>query len=208
MMGAGVVTAALGYSLGREALKGITQPDLRPPTAAEARKKQHQETMMIVPEEQIVAQVSARISGKAAPAATPVAAPTPAQVTPTPPELAAGSPQMGLPVFSEIQGVKLEVRSVEKQGDLLILNVSLTNSGSRPVRFLYSFLSLTDNQGRSFSATTEGLPGELPPDGQTFTGTVSLASALLDGAETLTMSLNDYPDQQLELQLSGIPVIR
>jgi hypothetical protein len=30
MFGAGIVSAAAGFSIGREALKGITQPDARP----------------------------------------------------------------------------------------------------------------------------------------------------------------------------------
>lgn len=35
MVGAGVVSAAWGYALGREALKGVTQPEVRPTTVGE-----------------------------------------------------------------------------------------------------------------------------------------------------------------------------
>lgn len=204
MTGAGIVTGAWGYAMGREALKGITQPELRPTAVSETRRKPKQETMMIIPEEQILAEVTARITGKPLPAATPVAAaPTPAAAAETP----AAAP-VGLPVVGEAQGVKLEVRSVEQQGDALVMNVALTNSSGQPVRFLYSFLSLTDNQGRSLDATTDGLPGELPSGSETFTGTINVSSHLLEGAETLNLSLPDYPDQQITVQLSGIPVVR
>ncbi|HIK54466.1 MAG TPA: hypothetical protein IGS37_04815 [Synechococcales cyanobacterium M55_K2018_004] len=203
MMGAGFVSASLGYALGREALKGITQPDLRPTAVGEANKKKaaHQ-AMMIVPEEKILADVQARISGKpASPAAVAPVAPSPTpQVTP---------PSNGnFPISSEVQGVTLQVLNAQKQGDVLLLNVSLQNSSNTPVKFLYSSLSLTDNQGKMFNANTEGLPGELPPGGEVFAGTISIPLALLAGSETLSLTLMDYPDQQLKFELSGIPVVR
>ncbi len=68
MGGAGIVSAAWGYALGREALKGITQPDVRPvPAGSEDAQNQprHQE-MMIVPETKILEEVKGRISGNGA----------------------------------------------------------------------------------------------------------------------------------------------
>lgn len=68
MGGAGVISAAWGYALGREALKGITQPDVRPvPAGGEDAQSQprHQE-MMIVPETKILEEVKGRINGNGA----------------------------------------------------------------------------------------------------------------------------------------------
>lgn len=68
MGGAGVISAGWGYALGREALKGITQPDVRPTTAgSEAAQSQprHQE-MIIVPEAKILEEVKGRIDGNGA----------------------------------------------------------------------------------------------------------------------------------------------
>ena len=63
-------------------------------------------------------------------------------------------------------------------------------------------------QGRALSAITEGLPGELPPDGQEYNGTVSIPSALIENAQKLSLTLTDYPDQRLQLKMSEIPVAR
>jgi hypothetical protein len=104
--------------------------------------------------------------------------------------------------------VTLEVRSASQQGGSLLLNVSLKNDGANAVRFLYSFLNVTDDQGRALSAITEGLPGELPPNGQEFSGTVSIPTALLENAKRLSLTLTDYPDQKLQLKMSEIPVVR
>ncbi len=113
-----------------------------------------------------------------------------------------------LPLKSEDRGVTLEVRSASQQGGSLLLNVSLKNDGTNPVRFLYSFLNVTDDQGRAMSAITDGLPGELPPNGKEFSGTVSIPTALLEDAKKLSLTLTDYPDQKLQLKMSEIPVAR
>lgn len=89
-----------------------------------------------------------------------------------------------------------------------MLNVRLKNEGGDAVRFLYSFLNVTDNQGRALSAITDGLPGELPATGEEFSGTVSIPSALLEDAKTLSLTLTDYPDQKLQLKMSEIPIAR
>jgi len=68
MGGAGIVSASWGYALGREALKGITQPDVGPTTpGSEAAQGQprHQE-MVIVPEAKILEEVKGRIDGNGA----------------------------------------------------------------------------------------------------------------------------------------------
>lgn len=102
----------------------------------------------------------------------------------------------------------LEVRSASQQGGSLLLNVSMKNEGSSAVRFLYSFLNITDDQGRALSAITEGLPGELPANGEEFSGTVSIPTALLENSQKISLTLTDYPDQKLQLKMSDIPVVR
>jgi hypothetical protein len=58
------------------------------------------------------------------------------------------------------------------------------------------------------SAITEGLPGEVPANGEEFTGTVSIPTALLEDAKSLSLTLTDYPDQKLQLKMSEIPIAR
>jgi hypothetical protein len=226
MLGAGFVSAMWGFTLGHEALKGVTQPDVRP-TKKLADNKQAtpgKEGVPILREEDILVNVNEYINSKgkqsktdksdkkdaqannssqsrATPKPSPQASSTPASVTNT-------NSDVTLPVKSQDRGVTLEVRSASQQGGSLLLNVSLKNNGANAVRFLYSFLNVTDDQGRALSAITEGLPGELPPNGEEFAGTVSIPTALLEDAKNLSLTLTDYPDQKLQLKMSEIPVAR
>jgi hypothetical protein len=102
----------------------------------------------------------------------------------------------------------LQVNEATNEGTTLSLKVNLQNEGTTPVKFLYSFLEIKDNQGRSLSAITEGLPEELPPKSENFVGMVKIPNALVDDSQTLSLNLTDYPDQKLKLNISQIPVIR
>jgi len=69
-------------------------------------------------------------------------------------------------------------------------------------------LDVTDDKGRTLSASTEGLPAELPANGPTFSGTVSIPTPLLDDVKRISLALTDYPDQKLKLEVPNIPVER
>jgi hypothetical protein len=226
MLGAGFVSAMWGFTLGHEALKGVTQPDVRP-TKKLADNQQAASGKTGVPllrEQDILNRVNEYINEKnkeskkqnkdnkddqsnnnsqseAQAKASPEPSATQASFTTT-------NSDLQLPLKSEDRGVTLEVRSASQQGGSLLLNVSLKNDGTNPVRFLYSFLNVTDDQGRAMSAITDGLPGELPPNGKEFSGTVSIPTALLEDAKKLSLTLTDYPDQKLQLKMSEIPVAR
>lgn len=110
------------------------------------------------------------------------------------------------PLKSQDQGVTLVVNSASQLGDSLLLNITLKNEGTQAVQFLYSFLNVTDEQGRTLAAYTNGLPDELPANGEEFFGTVSIPIALLENAKKLSLALPDYPGQKLHLKISDIPV--
>jgi hypothetical protein len=216
MVAAGVVSGSWGYAVGREALKGVTQPDSRPgQTAGESQLPAHRQQVRLLKEADIIKNVKAqrlgdpgnskdnRTSEQLDPARTKAAI----EVVAAPSPIASAS-LAGFPISSQDQDVTLSVRSARQQEGYLLLEISLQNQGARSVQFLYSFMNVTDNQGRSFSANTEGLPNRLPPDSETFSGTVSLPTALLNDAQTLSLTLTDYPDQKLQLQVSDIPVMR
>lgn len=221
MLGAGFVSAMWGFTLGHEALKGVTQPDVRPTKklADNQQTSLGKEGVPILREEDILTNVNAYMNGKGEQPKTdnkdaqannsrkseteekpsPEAFSTEASFTST-------DSKLNLPIKSQDRGVTLEVRSANQQGGSLLLNVSLKNEGENAVRFLYSFLNVTDDQGRALSAITEGLPGELPANGEEFSGTVSIPTALLENAKKLSLTLTDYPDQKLQLKMSEIPV--
>lgn len=228
MLGAGFVSSMWGFTIGHEALKGITQPDVRP-TKKLVNDQQPaspgNEGVAMLREGDILANVRAYIKGKGNEAktdnnsakdsqdeSTPKSSPSdnesPNPDASSPDGALASTNSLNLPIKSQDKGVTLEVTSTSVQGGSLLLNVSLKNEGSDSVRFLYSFLNVTDDKGRALSAITEGLPGELPANGSGFSGTVSIPTALLDDAKALSLTLTDYPDQKLKLKMSEIPVTR
>lgn len=183
MLGAGFVSSMWGFTIGHEALKGITQPDVRPTKKLvneQPGTSSGKEGVKMLREAEILADVQAYIKSKANEAKSDrnsngdrqdestTKSPS-APESPDPeasPDRSLESPNsLSLPLKSQDRGVTLEVTSTSVQGGSLLLNVNLKNEGSNSVRFLYSFLNVTDDKGRALSAITEGLPGELPANG-------------------------------------------
>ncbi|NER33606.1 MAG: hypothetical protein F6J93_06035 [Oscillatoria sp. SIO1A7] len=217
MFGAGAVSARWGLSLGKEALKEITQPEISPTSKREEDQASliEGEGIIFLKEKEVLKNVKAQMQGK-----VPVEAPKPKKEEKKATEEPEKSPkkneeakpeskeQAGLPIVATDDKVTLEVRSMKKEGQALILDVTLKNESSRSVEFLYSFLSIKDDSGRSLSATTQGLPGKLSPNSQLHSGKVSIPIAVLGDAKKLSMTLTDYPDRKLELAIADIPVLR
>lgn len=239
MLGAGFVSAMWGFSLGHEALKGVTQPDVRPTKKLTNNQEVEPggKEVALLSERDILVNVHAYIhdqdkekdsntdtSDSESKSQTQTQKPeesatenqqselddesSASDVFNTETSFTSSGLNQNLPLKSQDRGVTLEVRSANIQGGSLLLDVSLMNEGDNPVRFLYSFLNVTDDKGRALSAITEGLPGELPSNGEEFSGTVSIPTALLDDAKALSLTLTDYPDQKLKLKMSEIPVAR
>lgn len=213
MFGAGVTSSVLGFTTGREALKGTTQPDVRPSNNAGSGKQgnpANKDQVSILKEKDILKTVKARIEGRdpektaQANIKTDKASPKPA----TAKKPGAPNASNKFPLNSRDGGIVLEVSAASQRGTSMLLDVSMKNEGSQAVRFLYSFLNVTDDRGRALSATADDLPAELPPNGQVYYGTVSIPTALLENAKEVSLTLTDYPGQKLQLQISGIPVAK
>ncbi len=213
MLMTGSVSAFLGFSMGSSALKGVTSPDGRPTSKLISSKNNDLQSVPIsfLKEEDIINQVKKRIEQNKTnnnrtreeeeeTVSTEDKSQQKAQELPEEP------PQPGFPVVAESEGVNMSVRSASYSGGQLILKVKMHNQSDESVRFLYSFLDVTDDKGRVLTATTDGLPAELPGNGPIFTGKISIPTALLNDVSSLTLSLTDYPAQKLKLQLSDIPV--
>jgi hypothetical protein len=210
MLAAGVVSAAYSFALGREALKGITQPDVRPLNNLPNRQSSaSRQGTMILREEDILKRVKVQMGQEKS--STAVNSESGAKPTTQKPVVAAdatGDPRSVLPIVAQDRNVKLEVKAVRQEGDVFVLDVTLVNRGDQSVRFLYSFLDVTDDRGRSLSATASNLPSELPAQSELFSGRVTIPIALVEDTKQLSLALTDYPDQRLQLKLSGIPVVR
>ncbi|MFB2881843.1 hypothetical protein [Floridanema aerugineum] len=212
MLVGGILSGIWGFALGREALKGVSQPDARP--TAKKNQKESQlvsKPLVFLKEADILKTVKTRIQEKGNQAKPEkkeadsnaneklIAKAEAAQKPPTVP---------GFPITTKDKGVVLEIRSTRQQEGFLMLDVSLKNESSQPVKFVYTFLDVTDNWGRPLSANIEGLPGELPANSQAFTGTVNIPNSVLENAEQLSLTLTDYPEQKIRLQAAGIPIAK
>ncbi|MFB2896614.1 hypothetical protein ACE1CI_27185 [Aerosakkonemataceae cyanobacterium BLCC-F50] len=212
MLVGGFLSGIWGFALGREALKGVSQPDARP--TAKKNQKDSQlasKPLIFLKEADIIKTVKTRIQEKGNQAKPEkkeadsntdnklIAKAEAAQKPPT---------QPGFPITTKDKGVVLEIRSTRQQEGFLMLDVSLKNESSQPVQFVYTLLDVTDNWGRPLSANIEGLPGQLPANSQAFTGTVNIPNSVLENAEQLSLTLTDYPEQKIRLQAVGIPVAK
>ncbi|MDB9315443.1 hypothetical protein PN462_20175 [Spirulina sp. CS-785/01] len=217
MSGAGVATGFWGYSLGHEALKGVTQPDVSPSKKLTQNNAgedgQEEELQILLSEEELIEQATAIMNGEVDPPTVEADGEKGENGKETGTNQNQGTQLVSvnkeaLPVKGEDAGVMMEVVDSAQEDGSLLLKVNLKNEGSEQVRFLYSFLEVRDDQGRALSAITDGLPGELPANGKAFSGTVKIPTALLSDSEELSITLTDYPDRQLELRLSEIPIVR
>ncbi|HIK22532.1 MULTISPECIES: hypothetical protein [unclassified Thermosynechococcus] len=201
-----LVTAFIGYHLGRDSLRGVSQPVVNPilGSAVNGNDQTEGERSPILDEAQIIAQTKARIAEMTEGSSDRkiVPAPTPANEPP------AAEPAVSrtLPIVAEDKGVRLEISRVDTLGQDLALQVSLKNDSSQGVQFIYTFLEITNDKGDLLSALTEGLPTELPAGSDLVKGTILIPKSLLNNTKTLTLRLASYPNQDVELQAANIPV--
>ncbi|MFM6310424.1 MAG: hypothetical protein ACKPGB_19590, partial [Dolichospermum sp.] len=188
MLGASSASGFLGFKLGTEALKGVTTPDGRPVNKFNSSKSNNpqQGIETFLKEEDILKAVNSRINNKNQSKKPEKSAVEEESKNNKPQEQEKSQRvveeplQPGFPVATESEGVTMSVQSVRYSGGDLLLRVNMQNKGSDAVRFLYSFLDITDDKGRNLSAITEGLPAELPAKGAEVKGTISIPTALLD----------------------------
>ena len=213
MLGAGCVSGMWTFKLGHQALKDVTQPDVRT-NRLRGRKGTSLQPgeVAILKEEDILTNVKTWIESKGKhpkPEKPQNEKKSSKQIPVQKTQSAAGEiSQPGFPITSRNQGVTLEVLSARYSGGSLLLKLNFKNEGAKAVQFLYSFLDVTDDQGRTLSANTQGLPEDLPANGQIFSGTLSIPMVLLDNVKKVSLTLTDYPEQQLRLQVPNIPLIK
>jgi hypothetical protein len=208
MLIAGGLSTYLGFLMGGEALKVVTQPDVNPENNSDNSKYLGgvYKGLKIVDEKDILVKVYNYVYTKENGTLPPVSSPPETQNSTGEPQTKNVPIKGNFPITNQNRGVIFAVSQAQMEGNSLLLNLDLKNESTEAVRFLYSFLDVRDDRGRPLSAIPEGLPGELPANSQNFNGTLRIPSALLDGVSNISLTLTDYPAQQLELKLEKIPV--
>ena len=212
MLAGGSASAYIGYLMGREALKVVTQPDINSEQSLD--KKQPvggtHKGLKIVTEREILINVYNYIEAKKK-GNRFVEQSLNQQLLDESTNKSSASDtdkDLAFPIRNRSGDVTLEVSQAHREGNSLTLNVKMKNEGSESRRFLYSFLDVRDDRGRPLSAITEGLPGQLPANGKNFSGKFRIPLVLVDQTRNISLTLTDYPEQNLELKLERIPVGR
>lgn len=209
MLAAGSTSAFISYLMGQEALKVVTQPEVK--TDNKLRKKPltgPHKGLELVDEKKVLVEVYNLINAQEDSESSNEQSQLSKSNNLVSHTIEEEEFNYDLPIKHSSQGVTLELVDAKTDGSSFLLDLNLKNEGSETIRFLYSFIDVRDEQGRVISAIPEGLPGELPANGQNFRGSLKIPLALLDQSNNLSLTLTDYPDQKLELKLTEIPVAR
>ncbi len=214
MFAGGSASAYIGYLMGREALKVVTQPDTNSQESVSKAKvgSGSHKGLKIIEEQEILVQVYDHIyhqtkknqSNNSQESFTKSKSSLVNNNESKKEIILSGF----VPIRDSSGGVTIEVSQVKFQGSSLLLGVNLKNESSNSVRFLYSFMDIRDDQNRPLSTIIEGLPGELPPNGKNFEGHLIIPRNLLNDSRNISLTLKDYPEQELELKLEKISVTR
>jgi hypothetical protein len=221
---AGAATGYIAYRFGSEALTGVKSPQENPTqklTKSKNVSSQKSQSFQIIPEKDILVQVYDYVYAQKEASKTKTEASktktensSPQKSSQSKSETAAPSPQSSnssaakpdFPITGEDQGVKMEVANIYQEQGSLLLSVNLKNNSQNKVKFLYSFLDIKDEKNMSISAIADGLPPELPANGEEFSGKITIPLSLLSNSQTISMTLTDYPDQKITLNIPSIPI--
>jgi hypothetical protein len=203
MLGAGLLSGTTGFSIGSDALKGITQPDSRPnknngnPKPASGNKDE----IKLLREDEIVKTMKERIDSSAKSGAKSI--PEKDKETKKDDKTAEASK---FPLTVQDREVSMDITGSRRDGDSVLLDVALKNDSAQTVQFRYTFLTITDDQGRILNGDAVGLPAELPAKSDKYSGVIKIASGVLGKADKVSVQLSDYPEQKIQLRLNNISV--
>ena len=206
MIGAGSVSAYFAFNMGHEALKGVEKPDINPSKKLVGKPKtdEPRKGLTLVKERDVIVKFYNHTHGtqKKDTEKKPEA-----EKSVEAPQTEAEKLLAKFPLKAQDGDVTMEVVKPSLDREAYLLNVTLKNDSRKAVKFLYSFLDVRDKEEKPLSAITDGLPAELPANGELFSGTVKIPLALLKDTKEISLTLTDYPEQRLQLRIPAIPVL-
>jgi hypothetical protein len=211
----GATTGYIGYLFGRNSLKGITQPDLNPflNSTADATAQTPRQGVSFLKEDELIKKVLVQTRGASSKPVPKTEKKTDGDKTdqkdakkPEPKKGEAKKADGSFPIRLESEKVKLDIRSVVQRDDEIILSVAMTNGGSQPIQFIYTFLDISDHKGYSLTSEVIGIPETLKANSETHVGTIRVLDTPPGAATGLNLKLTDYPDQKINLEIKDVPV--
>ncbi len=193
MLGAGMFSGIVGFTLGHAALKGVTQPDIRPNNKATNDQNPKSRGVEILNEKELVADAQ-EVMGVAKSADDKAEQ-----------FVVKDKPTAVFPIESKDQGILLTVKSAKPEGKSLRLDLSLRNQGGQEAKFNQGVLTVSDETGKSIAANFSGLPQILAANGKDVGLKVMVPKDALAKAKTLTLRLTDA-DRKLEIEVADIPI--
>ena len=210
MIGAGSVSAYFAFNMGHKALKGVEKPDINPSKKLVGKPKtdQPRKGLTLVKERDVIVSFYDHTHNSSKGKGETEKKPEKKDDSlPESPKTEAEKLMAKFPLKVEDGDVTMEVVKPSLDREAYLLNVTLKNDGRKAVKFLYSFLDVRDKEEKPLSAITDGLPTELPANGEVFSGTVKIPLALLNDTKEISLTLTDYPEQRLQLRIDEIPVL-
>ena len=210
MLAAGIASGVIGFISGHTALKGVTQPDIRPNNSKGGiQQNLNTKGLELLQEGELIASVKKQM-GVESPKADSKQAQIAKQEAKVFEKLVKNDPKAGipivkLPVVREDQGILLGVKSMKQEANSVKMEVTLSNMGSQPVNFGQGTIAVLSDKSQSINSTTTGLPNNLPANGKAIKVMLTIPKANLDQVKSVSLQLTDI-DKKLQLEVAGIPV--
>ncbi len=208
MLAAGILSGVLGFVSGHEALKGVTQPDIRPNNNKGGNQQNvNTKGLELIQEQELIANMKKQMGveepkkdAQQAKDAKQKAAEFEKAVKNDP---KTGAPVSKLPMMRDDQGIALTIKSVETKGGNVEMRLSLSNNGSQPINFGQGITVTNGSQG--ISSNTNGLPSSLAANGKEANFTLTIPKNALDKVKSVSLQLTDV-DKKLQIEATGVPV--
>ena len=210
MLAAGIMSGVVGFVSGHDALKGVTQPDIRP-NNHKGGDRQNIKTkgLELVNEQEAIANIKKQM-GTEEPKKDAQQAKDAKQRAADFAKAVQNDPKTGLPIgklpiVTEDQGITMQIDSIVTKGSNVKLELTLVNRGSQPVNFGQGTINVTTDRSQSVDANISGLPSSLAANGRETKVILNIPKNALDKVKSVSLQLTDV-DKKLQLEAAGIPV--
>jgi hypothetical protein len=212
MLAAGITSGVLGFISGHEALKGVTQPDIRP-NNSKGGNAQNLSTkgLELLQEKDLIANVKKQM-GAEDPQRNTQQIKDANQQAKAFENAVANDPKVGLPIVKlpivrADQGIEMAVKSIDSKSNNnnVRIAVTLVNRGSQAVNFAQSTINVTNDRSQGIGATTTGLPRSLLANGREAKMMLAIPKNALGNVKTVSLQLTDA-DKKLQLEIPGLIV--